>query len=180
MQAQGHLHSIPQPMGGAYVSQSSLQPSLHHHQSHHIGPEGEYGQPDSQHMLHAGQHPSHMAEQYNTGVSNVYVQQTAQPMLSDSGEQKHDVVALAFPQPGMVAYAQPSMEQAQHPGHMEQVQNGHLEGEGSMGLQHHSGSGSDFPSTSPEGALSPGDNSRKYVSCDAASHAGVIVHHAVW
>ncbi len=166
MQAQGHLHSIPQSMGGPYASQSSLQPALHHHQGHQMGPDSDYGQPDTQHMLHNGQHPSHMTDQYHPQVS-MYIQQPAQPMLSDVGEQKHDNVALPFPQPSMVTFAQPSMEQPQHPGHMEGASMGpqhpgHMEG-ASMGPQHQSGSGSDFPPNSPDGALSPGDNSKKCV-----------------
>ncbi|DBA99795.1 TPA: hypothetical protein ACH3X3_012335 [Trebouxia sp. C0006] len=164
MQAQGHLHSIPQSMGGPYASQSSLQPALHHHQGHQMGPDSDYGQPDTQHMLHNGQHPSHMTDQYHPQVS-MYIQQPAQPMLSDVGEQKHDNVALPFPQPSMVTFAQPSMEQPQHPGHMEGASMGpqhpgHMEG-ASMGPQHQSGSGSDFPPNSPDGALSAGDNSKK-------------------
>lgn len=91
----------------------------------------------------------------------MYIQQAAQLMLSDVGEQKHDVMPLPFPQPGINAYAQPAMEQA---GRLE----GHMQGGNSMEQQHQSGSGSDFPSNSPEGVLSPGDNSRKYVPCNIA------------
>lgn len=74
--------------------------------------------------------------------------------MSDMGEPKQDLVVLPFPQPSLNAYGQPL--DPQHPGHMESAS--------SLGQQHGSCSGSEFPSNSPEGALSPGDSSRKYVA----------------
>ena len=106
-------------------------------------------------MLHTGQHPPQIVEQYHPQVSSIFVRQ-AQPMLSDVGEQKHDVLALPFPQPGMSVYPQQPMEHTQH-----NLDDSNLERGVSMGHQPQSGSGSEFPSHSPEGALLPGENSRK-------------------
>lgn len=150
MQAQSHMHATSQPMGGAYPTQASLQPALHHHQNNQaVHADSDYDQPDSQHMIHTSQHPAH--EQYHPQVSGMYVQQTGQPLMSDMGEPKQDLMALPFPQPSLHAYGQPM--DPQHPGHMESAT--------SLEQHHGSGSGSEFPSNSPEGAMLPGDNCRK-------------------
>ena len=158
MQAQGHLHAMSQPMQPGYPTQSSLQSALHHHQnSQTVHGDTVYGQPDAPHMMQAGQHTAH--EHYHPQVSGMYVQQTGQPLMSEMGEAKQDLMALPFPQPSLNAYGQPM--EPQHPGHMETAS--------SHGQHHGSGSGSEFPTNSPEGALSPGDNSRKYVSARSVS-----------
>ena len=152
MRAQGHLHPMQPSMGGTYVPQTSLQPGMHHHQGHQIDQDGNYVQTDSQHqhLLHSSQHAPHNADRYHhPQVSNMYIQQqTAQPMLSDGGDQRHEIVALPFPQPSLGTYAQSAMDQHQH-----------LEAGPPMGPS--SGPGSDYPVTSPDGAMSPGDHLRK-------------------
>ncbi|KAL3154238.1 hypothetical protein ABBQ32_013739 [Trebouxia sp. C0010 RCD-2024] len=150
MQDQHHLHAMSQPAEGSYAPQSPL-PALHQHQNNQadLHSEPDYGQSDPQRMIHSSQRPAH--EQYHPQVSGIYDQQTGQPLMSDMGEPKQDMVALPFPQPSLNAYGQPL--DPQHPGHMESAS--------SLGQQHGSCSGSEFPSNSPEGALSPGDSSRK-------------------
>ena len=203
MQDRQHLHPLSQPTEGAYATASSLQPALHQHQTNQAdlqaGPD--YGQSDSQHMLHSSQHPAH--EQYHhPQVSGLYDQQTGQPLMSTMEEPKQDLMALPFPQPSLSAYGQPMNTQhpghmdpqhpghmnpqhpsqidsqhpghmeSQHPGHMDPQHTGHLESQhpghlesaSSLGQHHGSCSGSEFPSNSPEGVLSPGDGCRKYAS----------------
>ena len=194
MQDQQHLHSLSQPSEGAYATESPLQPVLRENQTNQadLHAEPDYGQSDSQHMLHSSQHPAH--EQYHhPQVSVMYDQQTGQPLMSGMEEPKQDLMALPFPQPSLSAYGQPmdpqqpghndpqhpshmnpqhpgSME-PQHPVHMDPQRTGHMESQhpshidsaSSLGQHHGSCSGSEFPSNSPEGALSPpGDGSRKY------------------
>lgn len=202
MQDQQHLHSLSQPTEGAYATQSSLQPALHQHQANQadLHAEPDYGQPDPQHMLHSSQHPAD--EQYHhPQVSEMYDQQTGQPLMTDMEEPKQDLMALPFPQPSLSAYGQPMDPQhaghmdpqhpghmhpqhpshldPQHPGHMESQHSGHMdpqhaghmqsqhpghiESVSSLGQHHGSCSGAEFPSNSPEGPVSPGDGSRKYV-----------------
>ena len=212
MPDQQHLHSMSQPMEGAYATDSSLQPALHQHQNSQadLHTESDYGQANPQHMLHP--HPAH--EQYHhPQVSGMYDQQTGQPLMSDMGEPKQDLMALPFPQPTLSAYGQPmdpqhpgNMEsqhhghmESQHPGHLnpqhpghmdsphtrhlEAQHPGHIESASSLGQHHGSCSGSDFPSNSPEGPLSPGDNSRKYVTepdllhCSCASSIHCVPAH---
>lgn len=154
MQDQHHLHAMSQPTEGSYATQPSLQPALHQHQHNQadLHSEPDYGQSESQRMLHSSQRPAH--EQYHPQVPGMYDQQTGQRLMSDMGEPKQDLVALPFPQPSLNAYGQPL--DPQHPGHMESAT--------SLGQHHGSCSGSEFPSNSPEGALSPGDGSRKYAA----------------
>ena len=165
MQPQSHLHAMSHSMKAAYPAQPALQPALHHHPSNQaVRGETNYGQPEAQHMMHPGQHAAH--PQYHPQVSGMYVQQPEQPMMSDMGEPKQDMMALPFPQPSLNAYGQPM--EPQHPGHMETAS--------SLEQRHGSNSGSEFPSNSPEGALIPGDNSRKYVLKSIAEMRFIICH----
>ena len=217
MQDQQHLHSLSQPAEGAYATESSLQPALHEHQTNQadLHAEPDYGQANSQHMLHTSQHPAH--EQYHhPQVSGMYDQQTGQPIMSHMEEPKQDLMALPFPQPSLSTYGQPMDPQhpghmdAQHPGdinaqhpshivpqhpghmepqhpihmdpqhtgHMESQHPGHIESASSLGQHHGSCSGSEFPSNSPDGNLSPGDGSRKYASRHLVTSVGAHMHPA--